>query len=291
MRFLYWPDSSTLTSAHPKSGQLAVSVPSSLLIGTLASLGLVVSFGVAWACYWRRSARFTTDQWWVWLGWVLVILVCAVASLWAVLFLHIDSLSWTVPTLATLVSGGFFFWLQKGGRPTKEPTTATVDSRKQLNRDIVSELPAKPALLIPNDLREHADIDRETLAEVFQVLALLQPNVSELRRRIDTALAAYKPGEDWRTLLGIPRQKLDACLDLIEQLNGLPRRWVHTGGWSLTFWNTVAAASGEGIKLRTAMKDRASGRSQRGDLTGIAKRFEDLVCQLDRLAKSAAIPP
>jgi hypothetical protein len=291
MRFLDGPDSSTLTSAHPKSGQLAVPVASGLIIGTLVSLGLVVSFGVVWACYWRRSARLTTDQWWVWLGWALVVVVCVDASLWAVSFLGIGALGWVVPTLATFVSALFIFWLQQGGRPKKEATTAMADSPKQLNRGIVSEVPAKPALLIPNDLLERADIDRDTLAEVFQILTVLKPNMSELRRRMETALAAYKPGEDWRILLGIPRQKLDSCLNLIEQLNGLPRRWVYTGKWSLAFWNTVAAANDEGIKLRTAMKDRASGRSERGDLSGIAKRLEDLVCQLDSLARSAAIPP
>lgn len=291
MRFKSWLELSTLASAHPKSGPSAPPVASGLIIGTCVGLGLALSFVVVWACYWRRAISATGRRWRLWLGWALTLVICVDASLWAVSFLGSGALGWVVPTLAAIVIPLLIFWLQQEGQAKKELRAETTGATKQLDQEIIDESPAMPTLLVPGDLHENADIDRETLAEILQVLGTLQPSANELNRQIEAALADYIPGDDWRIALGVPREKLETCLNLIEQLNRLPRRWVHTGKWSFTFADTVADANDAGAELRKAMKDRASGRSEGADLTGMSKRLEGLISQLDSLAKSAAIPP
>jgi hypothetical protein len=274
-------------SAHPKSGQSTMPAANGLVIGIWVSLGLTVAFAIVWVCYWKRSAGAAGRAWWVWLG-ALITAACVNLSLWGVYFLGSGALSWIVPTLATIVIPLCILVYQQ---TAKAPAPAQGASAETENENTVNEVPAGAVALIPGDLHEHADIDREALAEAFEVLAILKLGVGDLRRGIESALTAYRPGEDWRILLGMPRQKLDGCLNLLEQLNGVPRRWVHTGKWSFAFSDKLDDINRTSAELRAGLTELAAGKSPSVNIQSTATRLEDLVGELDSLMKSAAIPP
>ena len=283
-----------LTSGHPKSGQPMIPLAGDLFIGTCVSLALMVSFAICWKRYWKRSERVSAHPWWAWLGWALIVIACVEITLWAVHFQSSDALAWIVPTLPGVAVPFFLSWYQRSeDRLTtkKNQATAEVDAPPLPSQNTTIEAPAVTPILVPDDFYKRADIDDEVLAEALDLLTILKAGVSELRERIETAVANYSPGKDWKILLGIPRHKLGICSDLIEQLNRYPRRWIHTGEWSFSFSETLENAGNVAAQLRTAMKERASGIPSNADLVNTARRLEDFINQLDSLAKLAANPP
>ena len=289
-----WLGAAPLTSAHSKSGPSTMPA-AALVIGTWALLGLAVAFAVMWVFLWRRQPQKSNRPWWGWTCWGLVLVASVEGALWAARFLGNGSLGWAVPTLAGIVVPLFVIWYQQTG--TKEIAAAgepVADRRlpdTPAQRTVPWESVTPPTPLVPSGLVEGADIDRDVLDEARGVLADLHSGIAALHVRIEAAVQAGQPGADWRILLGMPRRQLQACTELLEQLNQLPQRWVHAVQWSFAFADTLAEANGASAELRRAMEDKASGWSPRTDLSEGATRLSELAGRLDSLVESAVLPP
>lgn len=151
---------------------------------TWADLGLSTVFIAGWALAGRNKPRHAQRPWWVWIGWVLVLLASALATLWPVHLMGASALGWVVPSLAAILVPIYIFWYQKtdqivilGSRPPASNQVSSLEEKRpvtdQNSRQAGSETEDRQQIMAKSD---SGDL---TLSDLVPVISIISDRLDD----------------------------------------------------------------------------------------------------------------